>query len=436
MQLFNSASGQKERFRPRPGKAVTIYVCGVTPYDTTHLGHAFTYHTFDVLARHMSTAHRWRVRMAQNVTDIDDDILRKATETGEDWRTLGDRWTAVFRADLGKLNLRAPDVFPGATAHIQEIQEVAAALIECDLAYVSEGSVYFRVAADPNFGALVGWSYERMLAVANERGNHPADPNKEDPLDFVLWQRGVPGEPAWNSPWGLGRPGWHIECSTLADLHLGSPVDIHGGGGDLVFPHHACEIAQAEPTTGARPWVRCWMHVAMVGMDGEKMSKSLGNLVLVRDLLVDHEPDTIRLYLLRHHYRQAWSWDEQRFHDVVAHTRVLHAAVRRASGEGRELPYGSYGPRVVAALDDDLDTPKALEVILGLADDILEAPANADVRGAQDVLRATASGLLGLWLRPLAEVPTDERAPWPPPTFGDPDRDGPASGPEPDATTR
>jgi L-cysteine:1D-myo-inositol 2-amino-2-deoxy-alpha-D-glucopyranoside ligase len=177
------------------------------------------------------------------------------------------------------------------------------------------------------------------------------------------------------------------------------------------------------------------MHVAMVGMDGEKMSKSLGNLVLVRDLLVDHEPDTIRLYLLRHHYRQAWSWQEQRFLDMVAHTRVLHAAMRRTSGEGRELPFGSYGPRVVAALDDDLDTPTALEVILGLADDILEAHVNADVRGAQDVLRATASGLLGLWLRPLAEVPAADQGPWPKPTFGDPDRDVPVSGAEPDAAT-
>ena len=421
MRLYDSASGRSERFRPRPGKPVTIYVCGVTPYDTTHLGHAFTYHTFDVLARHMSTAHRWRVRMAQNVTDIDDDILRKAGETDEDWRALGDGWTAVFRADLARLGLRPPDAFPGATAHIAEILETIERLLALGLAYESRGSVYFHVAKDPNFGALVGWPYARMLTVANERGNRPEDPNKQDPLDFVLWQRSRPGEPAWRSPWGPGRPGWHIECSTLAQVHLDSPVDIHGGGSDLAFPHHACEIAQAEPVTGARPWVRRWMHVAMVGMEGEKMSKSLGNLVLVRDLLVEHEPDTIRLYLLGHHYREAWSWDAARFEETRSLTRILHAAMRRESGSGRELPYGSYGPRVVQALDDDLDTPSAREVVLGLADDILEAPAHADVRGAQDVLRATASGLLGLWLRPLADVPEVERAPWPPPTFGAPD---------------
>lgn len=425
MRLYNTAGGQVERFRPRPGKPVSIYVCGITPYDTTHLGHAFTYHTFDVLARHMRTVHRWRVRMCQNVTDIDDDILRKSAEdaAGPDWRALGDAWTSRFRTDLGRLGLHPPDFFPGATAHISPILDAVQGLLDRGLAYERNGSVYFRVAADPEFAAMLGWSYDRLLAVANERGNHPDDPAKDDPLDFVLWQRGTPGEPAWISPWGEGRPGWHIECSTLASVLLGSPVDIHGGGADLLFPHHACEIAQAEPLSGAKPWVRVWMHVAMVGHEGEKMSKSLGNLILVRDLLARHEPDTVRLYLLGHHYRTSWSWDESAFDDTVALTRVLHAALRRTSESRRELPYGSYGPRFTERLDDDLDTPGARSVLLEIADDILEAPAGSDVRGAQDVLRALGRDVLGLWLRPWAELEAEGRdgLPWPAPSQGAPD---------------
>jgi len=413
VRLYDSARGRVERLRPRPGRALALYACGITPYDTTHLGHAFTYLAFDVLARHASVTHGWAVRYVQNVTDIDDDILKRARETGEDWRALGRRWTDVLRRDLEALNLRPPDALPGATSAIPAIVDNVAALVATGRAYARQGSVYFRVASDPDFGAMARLPYEGLLALANERGNRPDDPNKDDPLDFVLWQAGAPGEPAWRSPWGLGRPGWHIECSTLATRHLGEAVDVHGGGADLLFPHHACEIAQAEPLVGHAPWVRFWMHVAMVGKDGEKMSKSLGNLVLVRDLLAHHEPDAVRLYLLGHHYRTPWEWDPDAFAGATPLARTLHAAAGRPSGTGRTLDFGSYGPRVTSSLDDDLDTPGDLDALLGLADEILAATLGADVAGAQDVLRTLGHRVLGLWLRPYEEVPEAHRSPWP-----------------------
>lgn len=421
MRLYNSATRAIERFRPRLGAPVTMYVCGITPYDTTHLGHAFTYTVFDVLQRHLSIVHRWPVRYVQNLTDIDDDVLRKANETGEDWRALGLRWTDVLRDDLGRLGLLPPAVYPGATSAIAEIVADVERLVVQGHAYVSGGSVYYGTKDVPSFGAIAHLPHDGLLALANERGNDPLDANKRAPLDFVLWQAAKSGEPAWRSPWGVGRPGWHIECSTLATRHLGAPVDIHGGGGDLLFPHHACEIAQAEPLTGAVPWVRLWMHTAMVRMDGEKMSKSLGNLVLVRDLLREHEADTIRLYLLSHHWREAWEWSPDRFAACTAPVQALHAARRRSSGGGREIDIASFGPRATAALDDDLNTPAAIETLLALADAILDAPAGADVRAAQDVLEAIGHRVLGLWLRPLADVPAAERIEWPAPIVAPPD---------------
>jgi L-cysteine:1D-myo-inositol 2-amino-2-deoxy-alpha-D-glucopyranoside ligase len=421
MRLYNTLSRTVERFRPRPGQPVGVYVCGITPYDTTHLGHAFLYVTFDVLIRHLEKVHGWPVQYVQNVTDIDDDILRKAEMVGQDWRALGQAWTERFTADLTALNARPPDFFPGATAYIAAIQAQVTVLIRAGRAYERSGSVYYRVTSEPRFGALAGLGPDEMLATANERGNRPDDPDKEDPLDFVLWQAGQAGEPAWSSPWGPGRPGWHIECTSMATTLLGPQVDIHGGGGDLVFPHHACEIAQAEPITGVHPFVRFWLHVAMVRMAGEKMSKSLGNLVLVRDLLAQTEPDALRLYLLGHHYRTAWEWDPARLAATTAQMRTLHAAAARARGSGRVLDPSPFGPRFTAALDNDLDTPAAVEVALQLADAVLGAPAGTDIGAAQDVLRVLAGDVLGLWLRPWANVSPQDLAHWPVPEIGAPD---------------
>src|SRR5437588_563149 len=237
---------------------MTVYVCGITPYDVSHLGHAFTFAHFDVLVRYLRYLGA-EVVHAQNVTDVDDDILRVARERGIDWQELARTETAKFEACMRTIGIAPPTHEPRATEFVAEIIEEVAALEATGVTYERAGTVYFRVAADPEFGKLSRLSREEMLKLAAERGGRPDDPNKDDPLDFVLWQRSEPGEPAWVSPWGPGRPGWHIECSTMARRLLGQPVDIHGGGTDLVFPHHECEIAQAE-TISEQPFVRHWMH--------------------------------------------------------------------------------------------------------------------------------------------------------------------------------
>ena len=368
MVLYNTLSQRIEPFRP-VGPAVTFYVCGITPYDTTHLGHAFTYTVADILIRHLESQGR-PVLYAQNVTDVDDDILRKAREVGEDWRSVGNRWTAHFIEDMQALNVRPPDYFPRASSAIDGIVAMAEGLLKQGLAYEVGGNIYYHVASWPDFGELSHIPRADMLAIANERGNRPDDPNKRDPLDFVLWQAQAPGEPAWDSPWGPGRPGWHIECSTLSTSLLGNTIDLHGGGSDLIFPHHECEIAQSEPATGSRPFVRCWMHTAMVEHEGAKMSKSLGNLIMVADLLRHWPADALRLYLARHHYRQAWAHDAAELETAGRLAEKLRAAAAAVSGAAKVDARG-FEMRFAEALDDDLNTPAALGVLEELGDAIL-----------------------------------------------------------------
>jgi cysteinyl-tRNA synthetase len=396
MYLFNTLSQRLEPFRPA-GDSVTIYVCGITPYDTTHLGHCFTYCTYDVLIRYLEFNGQ-PVTYVQNVTDIDDDILRKAGELKEDWRELGNRWTVHFIEDNQALNLRPPDFLPRATGIIAEIVDSVESLLRVGVAYESGGSVYFHIDDDRDYGKLSRLTPEQMLPIANERGNFPDDPNKQNPLDFVLWQAQSPGEPSWNSPWGPGRPGWHIECSTMSTRYLGQPIDIHGGGADLVFPHHECEIAQAEYATGEQPFTRFWMHVAMLRYQGEKMSKSLGNLVMVRDLLeAGWSADAIRLCLSNHHYREEWNYEES---DLIAANRLAEkfAAAATAPG-GSESPIGT--DEAIAgfteAIESDLDKPGAIAVLSTLADDILRDAGSNDIGEAQAVLRERCA-ILGLRL--------------------------------------
>jgi L-cysteine:1D-myo-inositol 2-amino-2-deoxy-alpha-D-glucopyranoside ligase len=396
MNVYNTEHRALEPLRPM-GPAVSVYVCGITPYDTTHLGHAFTYAVADVLVRHLES-QGLTVRYVQNVTDIDDDILGKAADVGEDWRALGNRWTAHFIGDMQQLNIRPPDHYPRATDVIPDIVVAVAALVERGLAYVSGGSVYYAVGAWPAFGRLSHLPRSEMLPVANARGNRPHDPRKRDPLDFVLWQAQAPGEPAWPSPWGPGRPGWHIECSVMSTRYLGPTLDVHAGGADLIFPHHECEIAQSEPLTGRAPFVRCWLHTAMVEHDGAKMSKSLGNLIMVRDLLQRWSADALRLYLSQHHYRRRWSHDL----DVLAQADHLAAKLRTAvtltGGSGNSLNEAGAEAGFTAALNDDLNTPVALSRLEGLADAILAATQSGhDVGSAQAVLRRLAK-VLGLVL--------------------------------------
>jgi L-cysteine:1D-myo-inositol 2-amino-2-deoxy-alpha-D-glucopyranoside ligase len=390
MRLYNTLSRKIEAFRPQE-ETVSVYVCGITPYDATHLGHAFTYAALDVVVRYLEFTGQ-QVHYVQNVTDVDDDILRKANEVGENWKELGDRWTARFIRDMIALNVRPPDRFPRATDVIPQIVDVVQELINAGLAYEAAGSVYFHIDAWPKYGELSRLSRQEMLPIANERGNDPDDPNKRDPLDFVLWQARAPGEPAWESPWGLGRPGWHIECSTMAVYSLDTPVDLHSGGADLVFPHHESEIAQAEGVTGEKPFVRYWMHTAMVHFQDEKMSKSLGNLVMVDDLLDDWSPDALRLYLALHHYRETWSHDEKELKQASQLSRKLRWAVNVDSGDLKPLDHVPMGAAFGAAMDDDLDTPLALRHLEGLAEAILEgAEEGRRVASAQEALRSMGS---------------------------------------------
>ena len=301
----------------------------------------------------------------QNVTDIDDDILRKARELGTTWDELGRRETDKYLADMRALNALPFDHYLRATETVPVMLELIEALEANGNAYESNGSVYFSVVSDPEFGKLSRIPKPEMLAVANERGNIPDDPNKRDPLDFVLWQAAKPGEPTWDSG-GPGRPGWHIECSAMSMSVLGDTIDIHGGGADLIFPHHECEIAQSENATDVRPFTRYWMHVGMVGYQSEKMSKSLGNLVIASQVLKSHSSDAFRLYLFSHHYRDSWEYVEE-IEPWADLARDIRESIETQSyGIGEILDASPWLTRFTAALEDDLNTPLAIARTAGI----------------------------------------------------------------------
>jgi L-cysteine:1D-myo-inositol 2-amino-2-deoxy-alpha-D-glucopyranoside ligase len=367
-----------------------MYVCGVTPYDTTHIGHAMTYLTFDVLNRYCQYLG-WRVKYVQNVTDIDDDILKRAARDNDRWDRLGDRHTRQLVEDLSALNCLWPNVFPRASEEVAKIIEITSALVAGGYAYESSGNVYFNVARDADYGVLGKYDWDEMIALSRERGADPDDPRKEGPLDFILWQARQPGEPAWDSPWGPGRPGWHIECSAMAMRYLGPRIDIHGGGSDLIYPHHECEIAQSQHASGKAPFCQFWMHIGMVRYQGEKMSKSLGNLVLARNVLRVHSADALRLYLHSNHYRDAWSYRDTGPAEYEGLASLLKEAAHLDSRHGTDFGGEGFETRFRNALDDDLNTPAALEVLRDFASDIITAAAEGDdVRTAQARLRALA----------------------------------------------
>ncbi len=396
MQLYNTLTGKKEEFKPLDGHTVRMYVCGITPYDTTHMGHAMTYLTFDVVNRYCQYLG-WQVKYVQNVTDIDDDILRKAKEVNDRWDLLGDRYIRQFQEDLNALNALPPAVYCRATEEVPMIVEIVSSLVEEGKAYERDGNVYFRVAADPDYGKLSRLGRDAMREISADRGADPNDPLKEDPLDFILWQASKPGEPTWESPWGEGRPGWHIECSAMAMRYLGSQIDIHGGGGDLIYPHHESEIAQSEGYTNDEPFSRVWMHVAMVRYQGEKMSKSLGNLVLARTVLRYHSPDALRLYLHSHHYRESFEYENNgpaEFEPMVDLLR--NAMLIRGSDEEPGLDLEPLKEEFMEAIGDDLDTPKAIGILNEMAKNLIgAAEAGHLIEDARHTLR-TAASILGL----------------------------------------
>jgi L-cysteine:1D-myo-inositol 2-amino-2-deoxy-alpha-D-glucopyranoside ligase len=392
-----------------------MYVCGVTPYDTGHLGHAFTYVSFDVLHRYLEYLGH-DVVYVQNLTDVDDDMMRKARETGEDYLALGNRHVTTFLTEMAALNWLPPDHYPRATEHIPQMLETIGRLVDAGLAYAAEGHVYFSVDAWPRYGEVSHLSRDEMLPIANERGNVPGMPGKRDPLDFVLWQPSLPDEPAWDSPWGAGRPGWHIECSAMATAYLGSRFEIHGGGADLLFPHHESELAQSEGAGAERPWVSFWTHAGMLRYEGEKMSKSLGNLVLVRDLLRTYPGDAIRHYLVSRHYRAEVTFHEN---DLAASAdaaaRLRHATQRAeelspaepACADASELraPVRELRARFLAAMDDDLDTPRAMPALDALAELALTAEDDGLAAEAGWMVRELGARILGLR---LASVPVSQ----------------------------
>jgi L-cysteine:1D-myo-inositol 2-amino-2-deoxy-alpha-D-glucopyranoside ligase len=373
--------GPPDGLAPLPlGRRVTMYVCGITPYDAAHVGHAFTYVAFDTLARFLRQRGH-EVVYCQNVTDVDDDVLRRAARDGEDYLTLGRRETAAYLADMDALNVARPDLFPRATEEIPAMVELAGELVDGGCAYVVDGTVFFDVTTYPGFGGLSGLDRRQQLDLLAERGGDPEDPRKRDPLDFVVWQRSLPGEPWWDSPWGRGRPGWHLECSAMSRRHLGVTIDLHGGGSDLLYPHHESERAQSE-SANAAPFARRWLHTGMVGYQGEKMSKSLGNLVFPRELFRDHEPAAVRLALLAHHWRSDWEWDAAELKEAAERLSAWRQACGRPNPPPDRVGYApppgdptaaggvpaSPPAEVDAALAADLDTPAAL----ALADELAE----------------------------------------------------------------
>ena len=349
MRLHDTARREVVAFEPGP--VVTLYTCGITPYDSAHIGHAATYLTYDVLQRRLRDRGH-ETRCVRNVTDVDDDILRKARQLGVHYLDLAAEETARFDDNMSALGLLACWSEPRATSAIPDILGFIGMVLDSGHAYQAGGAVYFDVSSFERFGQVSHYDRATMLSLAAEHGGRPDDPHKRDPLDFVLWQPSAPDEPAWDSLWGPGRPGWHIECSALAMRELGETIDLHGGGSDLIFPHHECEAAQSEAATGTR-FVRHWMHQGMVRLAGTKMSKSLGNLVFVHDLRKEWDPAAIRLAVLDHRYRDSWEWDDGL---MPAATRRLEAWRRAGTGDA------ALG-EVRAALDEDLDTPAALAAI-------------------------------------------------------------------------
>ena len=368
MRLYDTARQEVVPFTP--GETVLMYTCGITPYDATHLGHAATFLVYDIVQRRLiDLGHT--VKCVRNVTDVDDPLFAKARELGVHYLDLAAGEEARFNRDMVALNALPVYSTPRASSAISDIRGFIGMVLDRGFAYVAGGSVYFDVSKSPTFGQVSHYSQEQMIEFARQRGGKVDDPNKRHPLDFVLWHPSADDEPSWDTTWGPGRPGWHIECSALALRELGTTIDLHGGGSDLIFPHHECERAQSEAATGEQ-FVKHWMHVAMVFKDGEKMSKSLGNLVFVDKLRTEWDPRSIRLAVIEHHYRNEWEWDDELMPRNHARLVAWTASVGGTSSTALD--------QVRDRLDDDLDTPGALRVI----DEA--AAAGADVSAAASLL--------------------------------------------------
>ena len=373
LRIYNTLTRRKEPFVPLAPGQVTMYVCGITPYDVSHIGHARSALVFDVVARYLRHL-RYRVTFVRNYTDVDDKIIARAHQLGiPEIGELTERYIKAYQDDMAKLGIEPPTAEPRATEHIPQMIALIERLLAAGVAYLVDGDVYFEVARFPTYGRLSGKNLDELLAGARVDVNE----RKRDPRDFALWKAAKAGEPSWASPWGPGRPGWHVECSAMAMEYLGETLDLHGGGEDLVFPHHSGEIAQSEAATG-KPFARFWLHNGFVNLGSEKMSKSLGNTLTIEALLKRHDPEALRLYLLQTHYRNPVEFTEEGVagmrRRLSAYAELVDQAAELAPTEPAQPPDGAHPPEVgafrdrfKAAMDDDFNTPQAIGALNLLA---------------------------------------------------------------------
>ncbi len=428
MRLYDTARRRVVPFEmPSPPEPVRIYVCGITPYDSTHLGHANTYLAYDLLIRRLEDLGR-SIKMVRNITDVDDSILPKARELGVDFLELAAAETDRFRSDMEALNTWPPAAEPQATQWVTQMIELIGRLDAAGHTYTVEGTTWFDVSTWSQFGCLSGYDHATMTKLAAERGGTPDDPRQRNPLDFVLWQPSTPAEPVWQSPFGAGRPGWHIECSAMAMSLLGANIDLHGGGSDLIFPHHECELAQSEAAVG-QSFVKHWMHCGMVAYKGAKMSKSLGNLVFVRDLCTHSDPAAVRLALMGHHYRDDWEWHDGDIAEGEALLETLRQAARHQGRPGGSDP-APYAQQLRAALDDDLNAPLARAILSELADAILADHLDETAPATLSELCALCGIKLESTSRPAAKLPLTPQQP-PPISANPPISDSPPTSANP-----
>ena len=405
MRVYNTLTKQKEEFRPLREGEVRMYVCGPTVYDYTHLGHARTYVAFDVIRRYLE--HKgYMVLMVMNFTDIDDKIIRRANETGEDPKELAEKFLRYFLEDMTALKIKPADIYPRVTEHIEEIIDFVRKLEDRGYAYEGSDGVYFEVQKFGDYGKLSGIKVDELRQGARVE---PGE-GKKNPEDFALWKKAKPGEPKWPSPWGEGRPGWHIECSTMSTKYLGEQFDIHGGGNDLIFPHHENEIAQTEACTG-KQWVRYWLHTGFLMVNGEKMSKSLGNFITIREMLKRYNPEVIRLFILQRHYRTPLDYTEEGIEHAKNNLERLYNTLEniRVAMSKAELPFRwekeefeAYNAirdarkKFYDAMDDDFNTAEALKAVFEVSNAVnryltrVEKPAESILRKALEFFKAVS----------------------------------------------
>lgn len=389
LKIYNTLTRQKEEFKPISAGKVGMYVCGVTIYDLCHIGHGRTFVSFDVVARYLRFSG-YDLTFVRNITDIDDKIIKRAAENGESCDSLTERLIGEMHTDFDALNMKRPDVEPRATDYIKEIIEVVEKLIEKGFAYVADnGDVMFEVSKYEQYGKLSKQDLDQLQAGARVG----IDVNKRSPLDFVVWKMSKPGEPTWESPWGAGRPGWHIECSAMNSSILGDHFDIHGGGSDLQFPHHENEIAQSVCAHDT-DYVNTWMHSGMVMVDREKMSKSLGNFFTIRDVLGHYDAETVRYFLMSGHYRSQLNYSEDNLKQSRSALERLYTALRGLDTDAEAKGGESYQARFSAAMDDDFNTPEAYSVLFDVAREINR------IKGSD----LSAASELGAVLRQMADV--------------------------------